>query len=301
MRDEVKRKRSQSSFIPHPSSLIPSNIPPKRRFGQNFLTDERVVERIVSEVRPLKDETIVEIGAGHGALTSKLTERAGHLVAIEYDRDLVPLLQEKFKAYRNFTLIEADALAVDLCAAIAPATSARVVANLPYYISTAILQRLIEQRACLTEMVLMLQREVVERITAPPGASERGFLSVLVEAYCEAEKLFDVAPTSFRPAPKVWSSVVRLRFREQLGASIKDEKLFLQIIGAGFAQRRKTIFNNLRHAPAELRERLERSGGVEKVLENVAIEKQRRAESLTLDEWGKLIEAIGQRPLLTKG
>jgi 16S rRNA (adenine1518-N6/adenine1519-N6)-dimethyltransferase len=288
MRDEGKRKRSQSSFIPHPSSLIPSNIPAKKRFGQNFLMDERVVERIVNEVYPRERETIVEIGAGHGALTSRLIESAGHLVSIEYDRDLVPLLQEKFKAYANFTLIEADALAVDLCAAIAPATSARVVANLPYYISTAILQRLIEQRACLSEMVLMLQREVVERVTAPPNSSERGFLSVLVEAYCEAEKLFDVAPTSFRPAPKVWSSIVRLRFREQSGASVRDESLFLKIISAGFAQRRKTIFNNLRHSPAELRARLENSGGVEKVLESAGIEKQRRAESLTLEEWGEL-------------
>lgn len=287
MKDEVKRKRSRSSFIPHPSSLIP----PKRRFGQNFLTDERVVERIVNEVRPREDETIVEIGAGHGALTARLIERAGHLVAIEYDRDLVPLLQEKFKAYENFTLIEADALAIDLCAMIAPAAGGRVVANLPYYISTAILQRLIEQRACLSEMVLMLQREVVERITAPPASSERGFLSVLVEAYCEAEKLFDVAPASFRPTPKVWSSVVRLRFREQMGASVEDEELFWQIVSAGFAQRRKTIFNNLRHAPAQLRERLENVGGVEKVLASGGVDKQRRAESLTLEEWRKVAAA----------
>src|SRR5436305_15288878 len=123
---------------------------------------------------------------------------------------------------------------IDLCAVIAPATQARIVANLPYYISTAILQRLIEQRSCITEMILMLQREVVERITAPPSSSERGFLSVLVEAYCEAEKLFDVAPSSFHPAPKVWSSVVRLRFRERIGLSVKDEKLFWQIVSASF-------------------------------------------------------------------
>src|SRR3989440_10616048 len=212
MRDEEKKNRPRPSFIPHPSSLIPS----KKRFGQNFLADERVVERIIQEVRPREDETIIEIGPGRGALTSRLVENAGRLVAIEFDRDLIPLLQEKFGARKNFTLAEADALAVDLCALIEPAGKARVVANLPYYISTAILQRLIEQRACLTEMVLMLQREVVERITAPPASSERGFLSVLVEAYCEAETLFDVAPTAFRPVPKVWSSVVRLRLRRRI-------------------------------------------------------------------------------------
>src|SRR5436853_1116633 len=187
MKDEGKRKHSRSSFIPHPSSLILS----KRRFGQNFLTDERVIDRIVNEVRPLKDETILEIGPGRGALTSRLIESAGHLTAIEFDRDLVGLLQEKFKSDANFTLIEADALEVDLCEVIAPAAKARVVANLPYYISTAILQRLIEQRACLTEMILMLQREVVERITAPPSSSERAFPSDLVEAHCGAAKPFD--------------------------------------------------------------------------------------------------------------
>src|SRR5947209_1139044 len=216
--------RSALAFIPHPSSLIL----PKKRFGQNFLADERVIERIIEEVSPRADETIIEIGSGRGALTSPLVEKAGRLVAIEYDRDLVPLLREKFGARENFIVIEADALSIDLCAALAPATQARVVANLPYYISTAILQRLIEQRACLTEMVLMLQREVVERITAPPRSPERGFLSVLVEAYCEAETLFDVAPTAFRPVPKVWSSVARLRFRRQTTMSVEDEKLFWQ-------------------------------------------------------------------------
>src|SRR5918912_2137270 len=207
MRDEKKKK--SSNFIPHPSSLFP-----KKSLGHNFLVDERVLERIIREVSPRDDETIVEIGPGRGALTSRLIERAGRVVAVEFDRDLAGLLRERFRSQESFTLVEGDALVVDLCSLIAPATRARVVANLPYYISTAILQRLIEQRACLAEMVLMLQREVVERITAPPGSSERGFLSVLVEAYCETETLFDVGPGAFRPPPKVWSSVMRVRFRE---------------------------------------------------------------------------------------
>ncbi|MCA1849945.1 MAG: 16S rRNA (adenine(1518)-N(6)/adenine(1519)-N(6))-dimethyltransferase, partial [Acidobacteria bacterium] len=162
----------------------------------------------------------------------------------------------------------------------------------PYYISTAILQRLIEQRSCLTEMVLMLQREVVERITAPPASSERGFLSVLVEAYCEAETLFDVPPTAFRPAPKVWSSVVRLRVRQQVAVSINDEGLLWRVVSAGFAQRRKTIFNNLRNAPKELRSRIEEAGGAESILERAGIEPQRRAETLTLEEWAGLASAL---------
>jgi 16S rRNA (adenine1518-N6/adenine1519-N6)-dimethyltransferase len=294
MRDEVKKKRARSSFIPPPSALIPSPslLPPKRRFGQNFLADERVIERIVREVSPREDETIIEIGPGRGALTSRLVEGTGRLIAVEFDRDLIPLLQEKFGARENFILNEADALNVDLCAMIAPSTQARVVANLPYYISTAILQRLIEQRACLTEMVLMLQREVVERIAAPPATSERGFLSVLVEAYCETETLLDVAPTAFRPVPKVWSTVVRLRVRPQTAVGVTDEKLLWQIVSAGFAQRRKTIFNNLRSASGELQARIEKAGGAEGALESAGIEAKRRAETLTLEEWVSLTGVI---------
>jgi 16S rRNA (adenine1518-N6/adenine1519-N6)-dimethyltransferase len=264
----------------------------KKSLGQNFLVDENVVERIVRAVAPRADETIVEIGAGRGALTARLIERTGRLVAVEYDRDLVPVLRERFGGRENFELVEGDALTEDFCALIAPARQGRVVANLPYYISTAILQRLIEQRRCLGEMVLMLQREVVERITAPPGGSERGFLSVLVEAYCEAEKLFDVAPGAFRPVPKVWSTVVRLRVHPAMPVEVKDEALLWQLSSAGFAQRRKTIFNNLRAAPSQLRSRIEQSGGATAALEAAAIEPQRRAETLTLEEWARLANAI---------
>jgi 16S rRNA (adenine1518-N6/adenine1519-N6)-dimethyltransferase len=288
MSDEERKNRSQLSLTPHSSILIP----PKRRFGQNFLVDERVVEHIVREVSPRVDETIIEIGPGRGALTSHLVERAGRLVAIEFDRDLIPQLREKFGTQVNFTLIEGDALVVDLCQIIEPAKQARLVANLPYYISTAILQRLIEQRTCLTEMVLMLQREVVERITAPPAASERGFLSVLVEAYCEAETLFDVPPGAFRPAPKVWSAVVRLRVRPEMALNVTDENLLWGVVSAGFAQRRKTIFNNLRHAPSNLRSRIEKAGGAASVLEGAGIAAQRRAETLTLEEWGRLARSL---------
>jgi 16S rRNA (adenine1518-N6/adenine1519-N6)-dimethyltransferase len=271
----------------------PSSLPrAKKSLGQNFLADQRVIERITSAFAPRGDETVIEIGPGRGALTAHLVEQAGRLVVVEFDRELVPLLEEKFGARQNFSLVHADALAVDFCALISPAKSARVVANLPYYISTAILQKLIEERACLTELVLMLQREVVERLTARPGTGERGYLSVLVEAYCEAEVLFDVAPGSFRPQPKVWSTVVRLRLREVLKTEVGDEKLLWRIVSAGFAQRRKTILNNLRRAPEELRARIERAGGASGVLEASSIEESRRAETLTLEEWARLSVVI---------
>lgn len=264
----------------------------KRRLGQNFLVDRGVVERIIAAVSPRPDETIIEIGPGGGALTSRLLESTGRLVAVEFDRDLVPSLREKFSGVDNLQLIEADALTTDFCAAIAPAQRARVVANLPYNIATAVLQRLIEQRGCLSEMTLMLQREVVDRITAEAGSSERGYLSVLVEAYCEAEKLFDVAPHAFRPVPKVWSTVVNLRVRPKIAADVKDEDLLWKVVSAGFAQRRKTILNNLREAPAPIQELLKKRGGASIVLCDAFIPPLRRAETFTLEEWATLVNAM---------
>lgn len=264
----------------------------KRRFGQNFLVDHNVVERIIDAVRPQADETILEIGSGRGALTSRLVEIAGRLVAIEFDRDLVPQLRRQFSSFSNLTLVEADALTVDFCAVIQPAKSARVVANLPYNIATAILQRLIEQRSCISDMTLMLQREVVDRITAEAGSSERGYLSVLVEAYCEAEQLFDVPPHAFRPVPKVWSTLVNLRVRPKIAAAVKDEALLWQIVSAGFAQRRKTILNNLREAPESIQHLLKKRGGASIVLCEAGIPPLRRAETLLLEEWVELVGAI---------
>jgi 16S rRNA (adenine1518-N6/adenine1519-N6)-dimethyltransferase len=264
----------------------------KKSLGQNFLKDERVVGRIVEALGPRGDETIIEIGPGRGALTSRLVEMAGRVVAVELDRELSELLRERFAGSANFQLVEADALGVDLCALVAPERSARVVANLPYYISTAILQRLIEQRECIPEMVLMLQREVVERITAPPASSERGYLTVMVEAYAAAEALFDVSPAAFLPAPKVWSTVVRLCVRPRIAVEIDDEALFRQLVSAGFAQRRKTILNNLRGAPGALRSRVEEGGGAVSVLEAAGVEPARRAETLTLEEWARLARIL---------
>ena len=144
----------------------------------------------------------------------------------------------------------------------------------------------------MTEMVLMLQREVAERIMAPAGSSERGFLSVLVEAYCETEKLFDVGPGAFRPPPKVWSSVMRLRFRPRIHTEDTDQRLFWQVVSAGFAQKRKTILNNLRHASSYLGEVLKRNGGASIVLCKAGVELQRRAETLTIEEWSRIVRAL---------
>ena len=287
--NDLRQEIPSSSFILHPSSL-----PPKRRFGQNFLVDRNVVNRIIAAVNPQATETIIEIGPGRGALTSQLVERAGRVIAIEFDRALIPELRAQFSGKSNLRIIEADALAADYCEITQPAQRARVVANLPYNIGTAILQRLIEQRACIADMTLMLQREVVDRITAEPGSTDRGYLSVFVEAYCEIEKLFDVSPQAFRPAPKVWSTVAALRVRERIAVDVKDEKLLWQVVSAGFAHPRKTILNNLREAPEAIQELLKKRGGASIVLCEAGIPPLRRAEMFALEEWGFLGNALSE-------
>lgn len=252
----------------------------KKSLGQNFLVDENYVRKIISALEPQPDETIIEIGPGRGALTKYLVESGANIIAIELDRDLIPILQKEFKGYENFQIIEEDALQVDFSKFKIQNSKFKLVANLPYYISTAILQRLIEQREVFSEFILMLQKEVVERITAKVGNSERGFLTVLVEAFCESEKLFDVSPNAFRPAPKVWSSIVRLKVKEN--TIINDEKGFRDLLSLGFRQKRKTILNNLK----------ESFSGAKEILEKSEIDSNRRAESLTLDEWQRLFSNL---------
>ena len=275
------KSRAESSSNP---------IRPSKRFGQHFLHDRNIIGKILAAFGPQPDETVVEIGPGTGALTATLVERAAKVIAIEFDRKLIEPLREQFGERNNFRLIEGDALDADICNEIGPANSARLVANLPYNISTAILQRLIEQ-PCIPEMVLMLQKEVVDRMLAPAGSSDRGYLSVLVEAYCETEKLFDVSPGAFRPPPKVWSTVVRLK-RRAGGLRLSDEELFWQVVSAGFAQKRKTILNNLRNATASLQQRVKDNGGASIVLCRAEVDLQRRAETLALEEWTRIVQAL---------
>lgn len=261
----------------------------KKGFGQNFLVDANYVDRIIRALAPRKDETIVEIGAGRGALTEKLVRAGARVVAIELEREMIRVLKEKFAGAENFRLIESDALKVDFAEITGNSESqistpkSKLVANLPYYISTAILQKLIERRAAFAEMILMFQREVVERITAPVGSAERGFLTVLIENYLNAEKLFDVPPTAFRPAPKVTSAVVRLTPKND--APVDDDENFRELVSRAFRQKRKTIVNNLKNDYENAFE----------VLEKCGIEANRRAESLGLEEWRRLSRALIER------
>jgi 16S rRNA (adenine1518-N6/adenine1519-N6)-dimethyltransferase len=266
----------------------------KKELGQNFLTDPRVIERIVAELHITIDDTIIEIGPGRGALTEKLVATGARVIAIELDRDLVAELTDRFAEAPNFTVIEGDASTMDLREVVAETETrlrlgsisdkdargpAKLAANLPYYISTAILQRLIEQRETFSELVLMFQKEVVDRITAAPGNSERGFLTVLTEAAFDVTRLFDVPPKAFRPVPKVTSSVVRLIPKS---ASVADGAEFRKLVSAGFAQKRKTLLNNLKTSYPDAAKALDGSG----------VDPKRRAEGLTLEEWRRLLSSF---------
>ena len=276
----MSRKTSQTPFA-------------KKSFGQNFLTDKNYISKIISALDLQANETVIEIGAGRGALTEKLLDAGANVIAIELEHAMIAVLKAKFGGKENFQLIEQDALRTNLAEIITNPKSkiqnpkSKLVANLPYYISTAILQKLIEQREFFSEMILMFQREVVERITAKVGHKERGFLTVLTENYLAAEKLFDVPPNAFRPAPKVWSAVVSLKPKAEI--EFTDEKLFREFISAAFAQKRKTILNNLKNAPPNL---LEKIGDANDLLIKSDIEPSRRAETLELQEWRKIFQSL---------
>ena len=255
----------------------------KKSFGQNFLVDRNVIDKIIAALNLQTGETIIEIGAGRGALTEKIVESGALVIAVELEREMISILQKIFEKVPNFHLIEQDALQINfnrLTNVEANLPKRKLVANLPYNISTAILQKLIEQREVFSEMILMFQREVVERITAKAGSSSRGFLSVLSQNYLETEKLFDVSPNAFRPIPKVWSSVVRLKPKENI---VKNESMFREIVSISFAQKRKTILNNLKNKFAN----------AEDILFRAEIESKRRAETLSLEEWRRITEIIG--------
>lgn len=255
----------------------------KKSLGQNFLVDANYIRKIIGAAAPEVGDTIIEIGPGRGAITKGLVDSGANVIAIELDRHLAPNLAEHFKGQSNFRVLEADATQVDF-GELLGGKRAKVVANLPYYISTAILQHLASQRENFSSLTLMFQKEVADRITAKPGNSDRGYLTVLAEIAFTVDRLFDVPPSAFRPVPKVTSSVVRLTPKPTFG---EDEGRFNEIVGVAFAQKRKTILNNLKGRHPEALQMLERSG----------IDPSRRAESLDLDEWVRLFSAFQNLPV----
>ena len=218
---------------------------PRKRFGQHFLHDPSVIERILQVVAPIPGERLVEIGPGEGALTLPLLARGARLTAIELDRDLAARLAARPEAGDTLDVVQGDALKIELAELAAPGERLRLVGNLPYNISTPLLFRFIEQLSVIRDMHFMLQREVVERMAAGPGSKTYGRLSVMLAVACRVEPLFDIGPGAFRPPPKVWSSVVRLEPWAEPPFPVPDPRRFAEVVRRAFGQRRKTLRNAL--------------------------------------------------------
>jgi 16S rRNA (adenine1518-N6/adenine1519-N6)-dimethyltransferase len=252
---------------------------PRKRFGQHFLHDRGIIRRIIDAIDPQTEDRLVEIGPGRGALTWPLLARSGRLDVVEIDRDLAQVLKDDARGAGTLSVIVADALKFDFLAARGGGAPLRIVGNLPYNISTPLMFHLIEQRAAIADMFFMLQQEVVDRMVAPPGGGEYGRLTVMLAAYCEAEKLFDVGPGAFTPAPKVWSSIVRLRPHATPRFDFGSDAGLQRVVSRAFMQRRKTLRNSLR-------ELLDAAA-----IEACGIDPQRRPETLTPHEFGKLAKS----------
>jgi 16S rRNA (adenine1518-N6/adenine1519-N6)-dimethyltransferase len=253
----------------------------RKRFGQHFLRDTSVVDRIVRAFDPQPTDTVVEIGPGEGVLTRALAGQVRTLHLVELDRDLVVQLQQTFPP-PVAAVHSADALRFDF-AALAPAGGKiRVIGNLPYNISTPLLFHLLTQAEAIRDMEFMLQKEVVDRLAASPGCKDYGRLSVMIQSRLAAERLFDVPAGAFRPPPKVESSVVRLTPHANPPVAITDATAFAHIVKAAFAQRRKTLRNNLREILTAER------------LSALGVDPNRRAETLTLEEFARLANAAAQ-------
>lgn len=260
-------------------------MPTKPKLGQNFLNDIQAVDRIVAALGDLSARTVVEIGPGAGAITGLLAVRARQVVAIELDHDLALHLRVQFPQ-EKVAVAEQDVLDFDFATAASTAGERlRIVGNLPYYITSPILLKLAASHAALDVAVLMVQREVADRITADPGSREYGLLSVTIQMYGPAEPLFTLPPSAFTPPPEVHSTVFRWRFAPRFAELGVDEPGFLRFVRQAFAQKRKTFSNNLRAAgvaPATIVTTMEQAG----------IDPHARAESLSLESFAALYRAL---------
>ena len=248
---------------------------PRKRFGQNFLHDPGIINRIVSVIAPQPGDRLVEIGPGKGAITLPLLQAAGRLQVVELDRDLIAPLQARCSSAGELTVHNADALKTDFCG-LAGGDALRVVGNLPYNISTPLLFHLLTQSHCIADMHFMLQKEVVDRLAAAPGSGQYGRLSVMVQYRCEVTPLFTIGPGAFQPPPRVDSAFVRLQPWRKPPVNVHDEAMLGHIVQQAFGQRRKTLRNALRATLDEAQ------------IRSVDIDPAARAEVLGIADFARL-------------
>lgn len=265
----------------------------QKKFGQNFLIDTHVLEKIISAARITKNDCVLEIGPGIGTMTQYLAENAGHVVAVEIDRNLIPILKETLADYDNVTVINEDILRVDIKALAEEYNGGKpikVVANLPYYITTPIIMGLFESGVPIDNITVMVQKEVADRMKEGPGSKDYGALSLAVQYYAEPEIVANVPPNCFIPRPNVGSAVIRLTRHKEMPVEVKDPALMFKIIRASFNQRRKTLQNGLGNAP-ELPYTKEQ---IAAAIAEMGLTPTIRGEALSLAQFAQLSDILGE-------
>ncbi|WP_050183699.1 16S rRNA (adenine(1518)-N(6)/adenine(1519)-N(6))-dimethyltransferase RsmA [Domibacillus robiginosus] len=265
----------------------------KKSLGQNFLIDPNILQRITETAELTKETGVIEIGPGIGALTEHLARSAGKVVAFEIDQRLLPILDETLAPYDNVTVINEDVLKADVKAVVerefAGFDRLMVVANLPYYVTTPIIMKLLEDKIPVNGFVVMLQKEVGDRISARPSSKEYGSLSIAVQYYTKASIAFIVPKTVFMPPPNVDSAIIKLDVLSEPAVAVENEDFFFLVTRTSFAQRRKTILNNLVNGLSDGKEKKE---AIIEALEEAGIEPSRRGETLSLDEFASLAKSL---------
>lgn len=265
----------------------------QKKFGQNFLIDTHVLEKIVAAAEITKEDLVLEIGPGIGTLTQYLCEAAREVVAVEIDRNLIPILEDTLSGYENVTILNEDILKLDLNRLVQEKNGGRpikVVANLPYYITTPIIMGLLEEHVPLVSITVMIQKEVAERMKAAPGSKDYGALSLAVQYYADTYLAAHVPPNCFMPRPGVGSAVIRLTKHEACPVQVEDEAFLFRLIKASFAQRRKTLVNGLTNS---LELELEKEA-VAAALEQMGLSPSVRGEMLSLEQFAELAKRLGK-------
>lgn len=271
------------------------NVTANKGYGQNFLTDEYIVTSIIDNSNITKDDLVIEVGPGLGTLTKYLIDSAGHTISVELDPKMITVLEDRFSLYDNFTLLHDDILKVDLNTLIDNTLKeknlkrAKVVANLPYYITTPIIMKLLEEHLNLDSITVMVQKEVAERLSAVPGKKDTGSITYTIWYYTEPEIILDVPKDSFIPAPKVDSAVLKLNVLKEPRVKLDNEELFFKVIKAGFMQKRKTLLNSLSNSNIGSKEDLE------KMLIDLNLDPRVRAENLSLEDFKNITDYLNKK------
>lgn len=263
----------------------------QKRYGQNFLIDEHVLNKIVGAAEVTKDDYVIEIGPGIGTLTQCLCEEAGKVTAIEIDKDLIPILKETLAEYDNVEVIHADVMKIDLKKLIeenADGKNVKFVANLPYYITTPIIMELLEKKLPISSITVMVQKEVAQRMQCQPGSKDYGALSLAVQYYADAYIAANVPPNCFMPRPKVGSAVIRLSVHDKPPVDVKDERLMFALIRASFNQRRKTMVNSVANFDGLSISKEE----MQRALTSVGVPESVRGEALNLSQFALLANEL---------